>query len=356
MESQTSTPSETVPQRLHLFPAGLSLVCPGLGQLVQGRPVFLCHVITWVLVVVTWIPFFPVLWRVWINDLDYVVALLLLFGWIFLLPIMLVLFAVLDAAIWEKGKPSPFKKHFIILIALLIPLSLFLATLVDILDGGRTMQCHHHLKGLALAFWNYHEEHGSFPPAYTIDENGQPLHSWRVLLLPFICDEKLDTMELYEKIRLDEPWDSEYNRQFHEVQIQWYQCPASGRNTAFPSSRLRDVIVNSRDLHRMANCDYSVVIGDETVFPGSKTVSGREITDGTSQTILVVERMIPVNWMDPNNEIRFDVAKEGINRHLFGIGGRHADGWTLATFVDGATKIFPPTTDIRPLLTKSAGD
>ena len=36
---------------------------------------------------------------------------------------------------------------------------------------------------------NYHDEHGSFPPAYIADASGKPMHSWRVLILPYL-DEK----------------------------------------------------------------------------------------------------------------------------------------------------------------------
>lgn len=38
------------------------------------------------------------------------------------------------------------------------------------------------------------------------------MHSWTVQLLPYLGKE---AEELYAKIRLDEPWDSEWNAQFH---------------------------------------------------------------------------------------------------------------------------------------------
>ena len=372
MESQTPTPSESVPQRLHWFPAGLSLVCPGLGQLVQGRPVFLCHVITWVLVVVTWIPFFPVLWEVWATgweasqknfangygfvnatEIPLILFLLVLSVLPPLLLVLFVLFAVLDAAMWEREKPSPF--HFTVLIALLIPLSVVYGLLTQAFPEARAaalrMVCSSHLKGLSLAFHTYHDVHGSFPPAYTVDENGKPLHSWRVLILPYI-----EHKELYDKIRLDEPWDSEYNRQFHDAQIGAYgmfQCPTQKQT---PFSRIRNVFVKNPDLRRMANCGYSVVIGEGTLFPDTQTtVTFDDITDGTSNTILIVERMIPINWMDPNNEIRLDTARQGINRNLLGIGSEHHGGANVA-FADGSVKFLDESTDIEPLLTKSAGD
>src|SRR4051794_12070960 len=53
---------------------------------------------------------------------------------------------------------------------------------------------------------NYHEQHGRLPPAVVHGDDGKPLLSWRVLLLPYI-----EQGELFKKFRLDEPWDSPHN-------------------------------------------------------------------------------------------------------------------------------------------------
>ncbi len=46
------------------------------------------------------------------------------------------------------------------------------------------MECSNNMKQIALALHNYHDTYRTFP-AYTVDGNGQPLHSWRTLILPF---------------------------------------------------------------------------------------------------------------------------------------------------------------------------
>ena len=66
---------------------------------------------------------------------------------------------------------------------------LILTVLPPVTDTGRPArrtECKNHLKQLALAMHNYHDKYGSFPPAYIADKNGRPMHSWRVLLLPFL--------------------------------------------------------------------------------------------------------------------------------------------------------------------------
>ena len=48
-----------------------------------------------------------------------------------------------------------------------------------------------------MAVANYHGTYGCFPPAYIPDARGRPMHSWRVLILPFL--ERLG--------HVDRPWD-----------------------------------------------------------------------------------------------------------------------------------------------------
>src|SRR5262249_23416572 len=52
----------------------------------------------------------------------------------------------------------------------------------------------------------YHDAHDSLPPPAVYDRDGQPLLSWRVLILPYI-----EQRELFGEFKLDEPWDSPHN-------------------------------------------------------------------------------------------------------------------------------------------------
>ena len=63
------------------------------------------------------------------------------------------------------------------------------------------------LKQIALAMHNYNSKYDTFPPAYRTDSNHQPLLSWRVLILPY-----LDEQKLFDEFHLNEPWDSPHNR------------------------------------------------------------------------------------------------------------------------------------------------
>ena len=63
------------------------------------------------------------------------------------------------------------------------------------------------LKQLALYMHNHNDTIGHLPPAALTDNNGKPLLSWRVALLPFIEENGQYQDKLYKEFRLDEPWE-----------------------------------------------------------------------------------------------------------------------------------------------------
>lgn len=112
------------------------------------------------------------------------------------------------------------------------------------------------LNQLQLSLHNYHSYYGTFPPAHVTDENGTPIHSWRVLILPFV-EEK----SLYEQYDFSEPWNGPNNvrllnqmpRIFHTASEPNSNCftnilAFTGENTAFPAPRSRSL----SDLHNGA--------------------------------------------------------------------------------------------------------
>ena len=125
------------------------------------------------------------------------------------------------------------------------------------------------LKQLGLALLNYGDRYQELPAVYTVDEAGRPLHSWRVAILPFLAEH-----ELYKQIRLDEPWDSEWNSQFHDQMPAIFACPTSvvARQTDAKTPRT------------LKETTYSVVVGDETAFPGAgKQRKWEDFADGLAE-------------------------------------------------------------------------
>jgi hypothetical protein len=175
---------------------------------------------------------------------------------------------------------------------------------------------------IGLALRSYQDENGHLPPAVVRNKEGRPLYSWRVLLLPY-----LDEDRVYKEFHLDEAWDSEHNKQFLEKSPQSY-VPALGGNDAPGLTR------------------YQVFIGRSTPFEHD----GLRL-DGFKNTILVVEAGEPVPWSQPV-DLSYDRAKPlpplggvfGKPTHLLCYEVWRTPGFT-ACFGDGRTEFIPSDTD-----------
>jgi prepilin-type processing-associated H-X9-DG protein len=142
--------------------------------------------------------------------------------------------------------------------------------------AAQETHCVANLKTIGLALKQYHAVHGCFPPAFTTDAQGNPMHSWRVLILPFAGE-----AALYGAYRLDEPWNGANNSRLTSRMPSFYECPA----------------------HARRGCSsYAVVVGPETAFPGARPTALSEFRDGPANTAVVVEiegGAIP--WMEPRD-------------------------------------------------------
>jgi hypothetical protein len=95
-------------------------------------------------------------------------------------------------------------------VVVVVVLHLVLQALPHAHPGATRMQCSNNLKPIGLALQIYHDQYGSFPPANIVDKDGRPMHSWRVLILPNIEQQKL-----YEAYNFDEPWDGPNKSTFY---------------------------------------------------------------------------------------------------------------------------------------------
>lgn len=227
---------------------------------------------------------------------------------------------------FDRAKKLSRWATLILICGFLFPITVFLIlpAFSSAREAARRMQCTNNLKMIMLAMHNYHDQYQSFPPAFTTDENGQPLHSWRVLLLPF-----MEQQELYEKIKLNEPWDSDWNSQFHHINIPEFVCPSGYLYFC------RD----EKESLMKGLCFYSIIVSDQTAFPGKESRSFGDIKDGSSNTIALVERKLPICWMNPNGELSFQTALKGINQHLTEVGSFHSFGCNAAAF-DGSVRFI----------------
>jgi prepilin-type processing-associated H-X9-DG protein len=151
------------------------------------------------------------------------------------------------------------------------------------------------------------------------DKDGKPLLSWRVALLP-----QFDQSGLYKEFHLDEPWDSEHNRKLIEQMPDFYRSP------------------DSADL-QPGHTRYLAVVGEHCAFPPDRPIKMKEISDGTSKTIMVVEADPDhsVIWTKPDD---LEVDQQNPARGLAG----NAKLFNAA-FFDGHIEVFEGTMDPKKL-------
>jgi hypothetical protein len=191
-------------------------------------------------------------------------------------------------------------------------------------EPSRRMQCSNQLKQIGLALQWYHDTYGSLPPAYLADSNGKPIHSWRVLLLPF-----MDQKALFNKYSFDEPWNGPNNRKLHQFVMEAYRCPSRPRRQS------------------ATDTSYVVVTGPNTMWPGSKSTSFADISDGTSNTLMVVEMANSgIHWMEPR-DLDMATMPLAINApNAPSISSPHHNV-ALAVFVDGHTSALSKNTPAK---------
>jgi len=118
------------------------------------------------------------------------------------------------------------------------------------------------LRQIGLAFHIYHDNFKCFPALNGPGDKNAPHPglSWRVAILPF-----LDQAQLYNQFHLDEPWDSEHNKSLIAQMPKVFGTNPEGKTT----------------LH--------LITGDVAPFQNDQGLRIRDVTDGTSNTIMAVD-------------------------------------------------------------------
>lgn len=90
-------------------------------------------------------------------------------------------------------------------------------------EASRLECCVANLARIARALRSYRAENGRYPPVITSDPDGRPMHSWRVLILPYLGE-----TELYEQYDIKEPWSSPKNMKLATRIPRVFRCPTEG--------------------------------------------------------------------------------------------------------------------------------
>lgn len=209
-------------------------------------------------------------------------------------------------------------------------------TPIDPMSAARdTPQVVGSLRTLGFAWHNYHDTNGAFPTSEPRDN--MPANSprsglsWRVHLLPYLGQEKLAS-----QFHMQEPWDSPHNKALISKMPFVYR-PADPKLVAQGKTRI------------------VAPIGDKLISTKKAQHIGiRDITDGTSNTIMLVEvdDQHAVIWTKPD-DLEVDLA-----RPQAGLAIRPPGGF-LVEMADASIHFVKTTinrNDLAALFTRAGGE
>ncbi len=212
------------------------------------------------------------------------------------------------------------------LIALLLP------AVQQAREAARRTQCKNNLKQIGLALHNYHDTFTLFPAAHLNDLEGEPKLSWRVSILPFLGE-----AGRFNSYQFDDAWDSPSNSGLLNPLPVVYGCPSH----TIPGS---------------TNTAYVTITGSNTALGDGKCVPLRDISDGTSNTLMIVEGCgLNIPWMKPQ-DINAATVKGVVDPN--GASSKHTGG-AHVLMADGSVRFVSINIDpkiYQSLITRNGGE
>ncbi|WDI44547.1 DUF1559 family PulG-like putative transporter [Bremerella sp. P1] len=290
-----------------------------------------------------------------------------------------------------------------VLIALLLP------AVQQAREAARRTSCFNNLKQLGLAMHNYHDTFGSFPSGYIATASdtktplaeGEPGWGWASLILPQMEQGNIADSLIDYRLSITHG----NNQQARETIILPYACPSDRSPEVF------DLHMEDGSHLELASANYvgcfgTIELHDCEGLPAGQRCDGngmlghnakramRDVTDGTSHTLMVGERATSIRGADellfstwvgsvsggeeaiarilgiadhaPNSQYdeEHDHDDDGDDdhdhgeHHLDDFGSRHPAG-TNFVFADGSAHLITETIDLavyQALATRNGGE
>jgi len=215
--------------------------------------------------------------------------------------------------------------------------------------AAERIQSANNLRQQSLAMMNYVDTNGRLPPAVVYGRNGEPLYSWRVLLLPYLEEDNL-----YRRFHLDEAWDSPNNKPLSALMPKAFRDPG---DTAPEKGMTHYQVFDGPGAPFDSSARPLAPFKPNGAFPQGLQMSARQLgfggfTDGIQNTFLIVETPDPVPWTSPQ-DLRF-----GPNVPLPTLARPSRNGFNAA-YADGSVRLVPSSISdqtLRALITPNGGE
>ncbi len=188
-----------------------------------------------------------------------------------------------DCREWGSARGAFTLIELLVVLAIIaILLALLLPAVQAVREAARRMQCQNNLRQIGIALHNYHAAFRKLPPG-GLEVRPEVPHgkqlAWSAFVLPF-----LEQSAVYVHVDFRYAFDHPINESAAATPIETYLCP----------STLRDFPLN----HGRGATDYGGIFGERIVSTNrpprgvmihDQAIRFRDITDGTSHTLMVSE-------------------------------------------------------------------
>lgn len=201
------------------------------------------------------------------------------------------------------------------------PLASYMRPSYDEVDAEPIPSNADKLKKMILAFHNFDSQFHHLPRSANRHTKGQPPHSWRVAILPLI-----GRYSLYREYKFDQPWDSPDNLKVASKMPELYRSANSKSKDSTP---------------------FQILVGEGAFDSSNTPPTFADITDGTSNTLAIIESNKEVVWTKP----------EDVSYHINGF--LQLSDSRLVALADGHIRNLPKDIDanvLRALVSRAGGE
>lgn len=270
--------------------------------------------------------------------------------------------------------------------------TLLLPAIQDARSAGLRSQCQNNLKYIGLSLHNYHDVYNGFPPGWVSryrDGESEAGFGWQARLLPY-----LEQGTLYQQLNMNDPMTEPEGLLTESIKL--YLCPEDaeapkqnpfrggygtssysgllgttaphrwsdgrmesfwpGAVSTFACGQYRQSENKTKEPSQLAKMSDSFQAMPDGIFGWNSFVGMRDISDGTSNTIVVSERARVSGWgiwagVGSNrfeNDVLTDVSYQSpLNQSLTGFSSAHAGGMFVA-ICDGSVRFMSSAVDSKP--------
>ena len=267
----------------------------------------------------------------------------------------------------RRGRGFTLIELLVVIAIIAVLIALLLPAVQAAREAARRIHCVSNLKQIGIALHGYHDQSNTFPAGGWISVPTQPQTlnmniGWSAVVLPW-----LEQRPLYDNLNLSFRYNDRPNSTAGYTILSIYLCPSEPRASLWGKS--------SGDTFNTGDADYGGMYGPRGLTSKTDTnnpprgplifnqnIAIREITDGTSKTIMVGEAPEAINalWVSGHNCFDQAAAINARPKTEFGeeLTSQHPGGVNVL-LGDGSVRFLKDTTalpTLRALGTRAGGE